>query len=82
LYGMIEDLEAGATPGATTLEERLVRRVCKTAAIKAGQVLSFDEMQRLLEQLERCEAPRTCPHGRPTMLHISGEELARQFGRT
>lgn len=82
LYGMIEDLEAGATPGAATLEERLVRRVCKTAAIKAGQVLSFDEMQRLLEQLERCEAPRTCPHGRPTMIHISGEELARQFGRT
>lgn len=82
LYGMIEDLEAGATPGATTLEERLVRRVCKSAAIKAGQVLSFDEMQRLLEQLERCEAPRTCPHGRPTMLHLSGEELARQFGRT
>ncbi len=81
LYGMIEDLEAGATPGAATLEERLVRRVCKAAAIKAGQVLSFDEMQRLLEQLERCEAPRTCPHGRPTMIHISGEELARQFGR-
>lgn len=81
LLGIIEDLETGATPGAATLEERLVRRVCKAAAIKAGQTLSFDEMQRLIEQLERCESPRTCPHGRPTMLHISGDELARQFGR-
>lgn len=81
LRGLVEDLEAGSVPGAVTLEERLVRRVCKAAAIKAGQALSFDEMQRLVEQLERCEEPRTCPHGRPTMLHISGDELARQFGR-
>ncbi len=65
-----------------TLEEKLIRRVCKTAAVKAGQVLSYEEMQGLIQQLERCESPRTCPHGRPTMLHLSGEELARQFGRT
>lgn len=81
LLGVIEDLETGSAPGAATLEERLVRRVCKAAAIKAGQTLSFDEMQRLIEQLERCVSPRTCPHGRPTMLHLSGDELARQFGR-
>ncbi|MEJ5203223.1 MAG: hypothetical protein WHV66_13410, partial [Anaerolineales bacterium] len=81
LYGLVEDLEAGSTPGAVTLEERLVRRVCKAAAIKAGQTLSFDEMQRLIEQLERCEAPRTCPHGRPTMIHLSVDLLERQFGR-
>jgi len=49
--------------------------------VKAGQTLSYDEMQGLIRQLERCESPRTCPHGRPTMLHISGEDLARQFGR-
>ena len=82
LRAMVEDLESGATPGEVTLEEKLVRRVCKTAAVKAGQVLSYEEMQGLIQQLERCEFPRTCPHGRPTMLHISGDELAKQFGRT
>lgn len=82
LYGLIEDLESGITPGETTLEEKLIRRVCKAGAIKAGQLLSLQEMQTLVQQLERCESPRTCPHGRPTMLHISGEELARLFGRT
>ncbi|HML20196.1 MAG TPA: DNA mismatch repair endonuclease MutL [Aggregatilinea sp.] len=79
---IVQDLESGNEPGEVTLEEKLVRRVCKTAAVKAGQTLSYDEMQGLIRQLERCESPRTCPHGRPTMLHISGEELAKQFGRT
>lgn len=79
---IMQDLESGSEPGGVTLEEKLVRRVCKTAAVKAGQTLSYDEMQGLIRQLERCESPRTCPHGRPTMLHISGEELAKQFGRT
>jgi len=82
LYAMVQDLETGQGPGAATLEERLIRRVCKAAAVKAGQTLSLDEMQGLIRQLERCESPRTCPHGRPTMLHISAEELSRQFGRT
>lgn len=82
LQAVIEDLERGVTPGEGTLEEKLVKRVCKTAAVKAGQVLSYDEMQGILQQLERCKSPRTCPHGRPTLLHISGEELAKQFGRT
>lgn len=79
---MVQDLEGDRGPGEVSLEEKLVRRVCKTAAVKAGQTLSYDEMQGLIRQLERCESPRTCPHGRPTMLHISGEELAKQFGRT
>lgn len=79
---IVQDLESDRGPGEVSLEEKLVRRVCKTAAIKAGQTLSYEEMQGLIRQLERCESPRTCPHGRPTMLHISGEELAKQFGRT
>jgi DNA mismatch repair protein MutL len=55
--------------------------VCKRAAVKAGQTLSLREMQELIQNLERCNAPRTCPHGRPTMLHLSAAQLAREFGR-
>jgi DNA mismatch repair protein MutL len=51
------------------------------AAVRAGQALSSQEMRELIEQLEACEAPQTCPHGRPTMLHLSAEELARRFSR-
>lgn len=51
------------------------------AAVRAGQALSDLEMRELIEQLEACHAPRTCPHGRPTMLHLRSDDLAREFRR-
>jgi DNA mismatch repair protein MutL len=69
------------SPIRTALEERIVRRICKRIAVKAGQVLSFEEMTRLVKDLEQTTNPRTCPHGRPTILQISIEQLARQFRR-
>jgi DNA mismatch repair protein MutL len=78
---LVADLLAGDVPFASTEEEKLITRVCKRAAIKAGQALSHQEMQELVRQLEACRAPRTCPHGRPTMIHLSAEQLAREFGR-
>ena len=77
----LEELERGQSPGATPIEERLVRRVCKQAAVKAGTVLSREEMRDLVRQLERAQSPLTCPHGRPTLLHMSAGQLAREFGR-
>lgn len=63
------------------LEDRLVKMVCKRASIKAGQLLSDIEMAELVRQLEECQSPRTCPHGRPTMLQLSAGELEKAFGR-
>jgi DNA mismatch repair protein MutL len=63
------------------LEDQLVKMVCKRAAIKAGQLLSDIEMQELVRQLEECQSPRTCPHGRPTMIQVSAGELEKAFGR-
>ena len=51
------------------------------AAVRAGQSLAPDEMRDLIRQLEGCEAPQTCPHGRPTMVHLSADELAKRFSR-
>ena len=62
-------------------EARLVASVCKQAAIKAGRVLTMPEMQELIRQLEESESPRTCPHGRPTMIRLGLDQLAREFGR-
>jgi DNA mismatch repair protein MutL len=81
LLGALSDIECGEMPTEATREQRLISRVCKQAAVKAGQTLSYSEMEGLVRQLEKCNAPQTCPHGRPTMLHISAEELAKQFGR-
>lgn len=81
LSRVCEELESGAAPGQAPIEERIVRRVCKLAAVKAGTVLSLEQMQGLIRQLERCQSPLTCPHGRPTMIHLSSAQLAREFSR-
>ena len=62
-------------------EAKIIARICKRAAVKAGKTLSVDEQRALLNDLENCQAPRTCPHGRPTMIHLSVDLLERQFGR-
>ncbi|MEJ2559855.1 MAG: DNA mismatch repair protein MutL, partial [Anaerolineae bacterium] len=78
---ILAELAEGAVPLSRQSDERLIVTVCKRAAVKAGQTLSPHEMQELIHSLERCSAPRTCPHGRPTMLHLSAAQLAREFGR-
>ena len=51
------------------------------ASVRAGQTMSEEEQRELLRLLEATEHPRTCPHGRPTMIHLSSEALDRQFRR-
>ncbi len=78
---LIEAFEEDELLFETQQETRLVARICKRAAIKGGQTLSVEEQSGLLRDLEACESPRTCPHGRPTMIHLSVDVLERQFGR-
>ena len=78
---LIEDFEEDETPLQEEIEEKILARVCKRAAIKAGQVLSGEEQRKLVQDLENCVSPRTCPHGRPTMIHLSIDLVERQFGR-
>ena len=82
LADVVSDLERGDAPTQQKVEDKIIRRVCKTAAIKAGQTLTRAEMERLIEQLEACANPHTCPHGRPTLIYLSVSQLAREFGRT
>jgi DNA mismatch repair protein MutL len=78
---IVEDFEEDETPLQAEVEARIIARVCKRAAVKAGQTLSREEQSALLRDLEACQSPRTCPHGRPTMIHLSVDLLERQFGR-
>jgi DNA mismatch repair protein MutL len=81
LRALVEDFEEDESPLQAEVEARLAGRVCKRLAVKAGQVLTPEEQRALLNDLEACDSPRTCPHGRPTMIHLSVEMLERQFGR-
>jgi DNA mismatch repair protein MutL len=82
LRSAVEDLEVDETPLEKIREEKIIARVCKRAAVKAGQVLTPQEQKQLVLDLEACQSPRTCPHGRPTMIHLSVDLLEKRFGRT
>jgi DNA mismatch repair protein MutL len=69
----------GSTP--EDWREAMLTTLACHSSVRAGQTLSFEEMRQLLTQLEQCAAPRTCPHGRPTMILVSSTQLERQFGR-
>ena len=81
LRALVEDFEEDEAPLQNEIEKKLAARVCKRMAVKAGQALSNEEQRALINDLEACDSPRTCPHGRPTMIHLSVDMLERQFGR-
>jgi len=69
--------------GSTPLDWReavLITLACHTS-VRAGQPLALEEMRQILQQLEQCASPRTCPHGRPTMILMTPAQIERQFGR-
>jgi len=82
LRAVVDDFEEDETPLRNEVERKIAARVCKRMAVKAGQSISPEEQRNLLANLESCESPRTCPHGRPTMIHLSVQMLERQFGRS
>ncbi|MCC7163875.1 MAG: DNA mismatch repair endonuclease MutL [Anaerolineae bacterium] len=78
---ILDMTDEGGNPIRATAEARLVMSICKGAAIKGGQVMSLQEMRALIRDLENTTAPRTCPHGRPTMILMNTAMLEREFGR-
>ena len=80
LLDVLELMEEGG--GFETWEDRAAYSIACHSAIRAGKTLSMDEMQELARQLESCAQPNTCPHGRPTMIHMSAGQMEREFHRT
>lgn len=66
--------------GDDQFESLVISAACH-GSIRAGQPLSLLEMQELVRQLERCSTPMACGHGRPTIVRMTAEELAKQFSR-
>ncbi len=79
--GMVRELlDSGGDKG--DWREKIAISMACHSAVKAGQVLTDDEMRELVRQLEQIAIPHTCPHGRPTMIHLSLGQLRKEFGRS
>ncbi|MSR65699.1 MAG: DNA mismatch repair endonuclease MutL [Verrucomicrobiae bacterium] len=73
--------EAGRDVPRGRLSEQMVATTVCRHAVKANDPLKTEELIRLLGDLQRCDLPYTCPHGRPTMIQLSYTELEKKFGR-
>ena len=62
-------------------ERRIAATIACHSTVRAGQTLSLSEMESLITSFRDANFPRLCPHGRPTMVHLSAAQLERQFGR-
>ena len=60
--------------------DKFASMACR-AAIKANDKIHIIEIKKLLLQMEKCENPFTCPHGRPTIVEISKKEIEKMFKR-
>ncbi len=79
LEGLAEDLTAESS--VRGWESFLVRAACR-GSVKANDPLKIPEMEKIIRDLQKCERPWSCPHGRPTFLRLTSEELAKRFKRT
>ncbi len=74
-------MAAGKQPEPRDLIDSLLHTFACKAAIKAGDRLTPEEITSLLEQRDLYQDTHHCPHGRPTALFFSRDELDRMFGR-
>jgi len=81
LDALLDELPRCRRLDPEVVRERLAMKAACTAAIKAGDVLTIEQMRVLLCSLEAAWSPATCPHGRPAFVLLTVEELERRFMR-
>jgi DNA mismatch repair protein MutL len=78
---LLDLLSALAGAGPDDRLEQAAASIACHSAVRFGDPMELSEQRRLLEELERAEDSITCPHGRPTRLELSAQELRRHFRR-
>ncbi len=77
---VLDELCEGSGRGIRVIEERIASMSCK-AAVKGNNKLSYEEAERLIDELLTLENPYNCPHGRPTIISLTKTELEKKFKR-
>ncbi len=78
---IIDGMDLTAKTTAEEVEERFIATVACKAAVKGNMKLSESEIKALLDELLTLENPFTCPHGRPTAIRLTKDEIEKKFKR-
>jgi DNA mismatch repair protein MutL len=81
LAELLEELAGNQGLDPDALREKLVEKAACRAAVKAGDPLTRDQQQGLLDGLVMAWSPSVCPHGRPVLFALTVEEMERRFLR-
>ncbi len=79
MLGLLDDLSDD--PRQRDVRERIWASLACHSVTVAGETLAPQEMTTLVDRLQHCANPMHCPHGRPTMIRLSSDEIARMFKR-
>lgn len=79
LQGFLADLSE--EPKQRDVRERIWASLACHSVTVAGERLEFEEMTTLVERLQVCANPMHCPHGRPTMVRLGSDDIAKMFKR-
>ena len=71
----------GKDIGIMNVKDSLAKSLSCKHSIKANKYINKNEIQKLLHDLENCENPYTCPHGRPTIIKFTQQEIEKLFLR-
>ncbi len=87
MAGILSDIafcliESTANSPVEDIRDRIAKRIACHSSVRGAVMLSHDEIARLLKDLSEAEDPEHCPHGRPTRIHMSLEDLRKMFKRT
>ncbi|MFC1812811.1 DNA mismatch repair endonuclease MutL [Thermodesulfobacteriota bacterium] len=74
-------VEIGFFPGLENAIDQCLMLMACHGAVRANQPLADKEIEALLNQLDACDNPSHCPHGRPTWIRWSKKDLEKAFGR-
>jgi DNA mismatch repair protein MutL len=75
-------IESGFAPGLEQASDEVLKLAACHGAIRANRNLAEKEIKTLMEQLDGCEMPSHCPHGRPTWISFTIGDLEKFFKRT
>lgn len=77
---IISEMESGDSAGKSTIDNTIYTMACKSA-VKANDRLDIKEMEEIINKLRQTVNPYTCPHGRPTIIKLTQNELEKKFKR-
>jgi DNA mismatch repair protein MutL len=83
IIGIAEELREGTgEPGIEEPIDRMIKAVACHGSVRAATELSEREIEGLIDEIERTPFAAHCPHGRPTIIRITRQEIERRFKRT